>query len=514
MTDQQGNVYRTIIIGSQEWMAENLKTSTYRNGDPVAEVTDNAQWQGLSTGAWAYHNNDAQLECPYGRLYNWFAVADQRNLCPSGWHVPSDAEWSTLIGHLDPTHDPAAVGVQSGTAGGPLKSTGQLYWQFPNADATNNAGFSALPGGFRNVGGPFVGLYGSGWWWGATAADADNAFVRSLNTSGGNINRLSTDQNRGYSVRCVKDPTNIGSINTLDCGNASIIGTLTAGTAASGVSSNVPYTGGNGGTHNGQTVASTGVTGLTATLSTGTFANGSGSLSYSITGTPNATGTAIFSISIGGQNCSLTLTVGSSIISSSPGTGVSFDGFDYSSIVLGNGQEWMAENLRTTIYANGDPIPNVSDNNQWTTLTYGAWSYYNNSNLFQNPYGNLYNWYAVNDSRNVCPTGWHVPTNDEWIDLANYLGGTSVAGGKLKSVGTLFWSSPNQDATNEIGFSALPGGAKIGVSIDMGYSGYWWTSTDIGSTTANSKYMHSNSGELDGYGDDKWIGFSVRCLRD
>jgi uncharacterized protein (TIGR02145 family) len=205
MTDQQGNVYRTIIIGSQEWMAENLKTGTYRNGDPVAEVTDNAQWQGLSTGAWAYHNNDAQLECPYGRLYNWFAVADPRNLCPSGWHVPSDAEWSALIGHLDPTHDPAAVGVQSGAAGGALKSAGQLYWQFPNADATNNAGFSALPGGFRNVSGSFGSLSGSGWWWGATAADSDNALARSLFASGGSINRLSTNQNRGYSVRCVRD---------------------------------------------------------------------------------------------------------------------------------------------------------------------------------------------------------------------------------------------------------------------------------------------------------------------
>lgn len=205
MTDQQGNVYRTIVIGTQEWMAENLKTGIYRNGEAIGEVTDNGQWQALASGAWSYYNNDPQRECPYGRLYNWFAVADPRNLCPSGWHLPSDAEWSALIGHLDPANDPTAVGTQSTTAGGSLKSAGQLYWQSPNTDATNTSGFSALPGGFRNVGGPFVAISGSGWWWSATAPDTDNAYARQLTASGGNVNRLSTDQNRGYAVRCVKD---------------------------------------------------------------------------------------------------------------------------------------------------------------------------------------------------------------------------------------------------------------------------------------------------------------------
>jgi len=84
MTDQQGNVYKTIVIGSQEWMAENLKTSIYRNGEPIENVTDNAQWVGLATGARCYYNNDSQYECPYGKLYNWYAVADPRNLCPTG----------------------------------------------------------------------------------------------------------------------------------------------------------------------------------------------------------------------------------------------------------------------------------------------------------------------------------------------------------------------------------------------------------------------------------------------
>ena len=98
---------------------------------------------------------------------------------------------------------------------------------------------------------------------------------------------------------------------------------------------------------------------------------------------------------------------------SNPGAGVTYGGVNYPTVVLGNGQEWMAENLRTTTYANGDPIPNVTDPNQWGALTTGAWAHYNNDSQYENPYGKLYNWYAVDDSRNVCPTGWHVPSDAE-----------------------------------------------------------------------------------------------------
>jgi hypothetical protein len=121
----------------------------------------------------------------------------------------------------------------------------------------------------------------------------------------------------------------------------------------------------------------------------------------------NSAGTAY------GNELSFTTTAGGGGIVTNPGAGVTFNGYTYSSIVLGNGQEWMAENLRTTTYANGDPIPNVTDNTQWQNLTTGAWAHYNNDSQYENPYGKLYNWYAVDDSRNVCPTGWHVPSDAE-----------------------------------------------------------------------------------------------------
>ncbi len=198
------------------------------------------------------------------------------------------------------------------------------------------------------------------------------------------------------------------------------------------------------------------------------------------------------------------------------GGGVTFNGYTYTSIVLGNGQEWMAENLRTTTYANGDPIPNVTDDNQWGDLTTGAWVHYNNDSQYENPYGKLYNWYTVVDPRNVCPTGWHVPTDAEWTVLIDYLGGNSVAGGKMKSTGTQYWESPNTGATNESGFSGLPGDRRTsdGSFGQIGSLGYWWSSTEHSTTNAWLRYLGFVDDDVHKYSNDKLNGFSVRCLRD
>jgi uncharacterized protein (TIGR02145 family) len=200
------------------------------------------------------------------------------------------------------------------------------------------------------------------------------------------------------------------------------------------------------------------------------------------------------------------------------GGGVTFNGYTYTIIVLGNGQEWMAENLRTTTYANGDPIPNVTDANQWSNLTTGAWAHYNNDSQYENPYGKLYNWNTVDDPRNVCPTGWHVPTDAEWTVLSDYLGGSAVAGGKMKSTGTQYWSSPNTDATNESGFSGLPGGYRLynGTFNFIGLYGYWWSSTESSTNYAWYRFLSYNSDNVSrsDYYKPKEDGFSVRCLRD
>lgn len=209
-----------------------------------------------------------------------------------------------------------------------------------------------------------------------------------------------------------------------------------------------------------------------------------------------------------------------------PGAGVTdIDGNTYQTIII-NGQEWMAENLRTSLYSNGDLIPNVTINNQWGNLTTGAWTHYNNDSLNENPYGKLYNWHAVDDSRNVCPTGWHVPTDAEWTVFINYLdpnasGGDIVntAGGKMKSSGTQYWLSPNTDATNASGFSGYPGGYRSYFSsTEIRNTGHWWSSTEYGTSTglAYFRYLSYTSGYIykayvNGYKED---GRSVRCIKN
>ncbi len=176
----------------------------------------------------------------------------------------------------------------------------------------------------------------------------------------------------------------------------------------------------------------------------------------------------------------------------------------------------MAENLKVTRYQDGSQIPNVTNTSTWSGLTSGAWTYYNNDASNNAVYGKLYNWYAVADSRGLCPTGWHVPTVAEWTALSDHLGGSNVAGGKMKATGTQYWRSPNVGATNESGFTALPGGSRFlgGSFLDQGYYAYFWSSSEDSSDVAWYRglgYVFSGLGRGN-YG--KRVGFSVRCLRD
>ncbi len=206
MTDQQGNVYKTIVIGTQEWMAENLKTSIYRNGQPIATNLTDSEWENTSNtqiGAWSYYNNDSQYDCPNGKLYNWYAVADPRNVCPTGWHVPTDAEWIVLINYLDPNAD--GGNTYPNVAGGKLKSTGLQYWLFPNLDATNESGFSGFPAGYRDFNGSFESIEFLGYWWSSSEFDTNFAWSRSLRSINGSAYRVDYGKEHGFSVRCLRD---------------------------------------------------------------------------------------------------------------------------------------------------------------------------------------------------------------------------------------------------------------------------------------------------------------------
>lgn len=186
-------------------------------------------------------------------------------------------------------------------------------------------------------------------------------------------------------------------------------------------------------------------------------------------------------------------------------------GITYSTIVIGE-QEWMAENLRTTVYANGDPIPNITDNFQWSNLVNGAWAHFDNNNQYDIPYGKLYNGYAVMDVRNVCPTGWHVPSETDWYELTTYLGGMFIAGGRLKSVDS-GWEIPNVEATNESGFSAVGGGYRsyldgVFQPIEVGGIGVYWSSEN------QVRKLVDGSGAIYEDSSAPQEGASIRCVKD
>ena len=317
-----------------------------------------------------------------------------------------------------------------------------------------------------------------------------------------------------------------GTITSLNCGSVTNSGALNEGMIASGVSSSVPYTGGNGEAYSAQSVSSTGVTGLTASLAAGTLGIGSGSLTYTITGAPSATGTASFALSIGGQTCTLSRTVNASTGSSTSSCGAWYvhnsalsygsmtdqNGNLYKTIIIG-GQEWMAENLRARTYRNGIVIPINND----TALTTAACGWYDNdSTTYACPYGRLYNWYAVASSNNICPVGWHVPSDAEWTTLVNQLGGLSVAGGEMKSNSGYYWPNPLGIGYNSSGFSGLPGGFHFGGTLFdfIGEQGYWWSSTENNTGGAIYRYLVDVGGSAHISSSPKNHGVSVRCLRD
>jgi uncharacterized protein (TIGR02145 family) len=190
------------------------------------------------------------------------------------------------------------------------------------------------------------------------------------------------------------------------------------------------------------------------------------------------------------------------------------DGNLYQTVVIGT-QTWMAENLKTTKFNSGIAIPLVTISSSWLSQTTSAYCWFNNTETsYKNSYGALYNWFTVSTG-NLCPIGWHVPSDSEWIILASYLGGENVAGGKLKETGITHWNSPNIGANNESGFTGLPGGVRSTAGFyNLGSSGYWWSSTESNSEIALDRILKSSEGILTKGSHGKFMGFSVRCIKD
>jgi uncharacterized protein (TIGR02145 family) len=197
ISDLDGNFYGVLYIGTQVWMASNLKVTKYSNGDPISAGLSNSAWIATNTGAYSIYNDDLSNNSTYGKLYNWFAVNDSRNICPTGWHIPTLGEWNTLIGHLG----------SNSTAGGQLKSTGTTLWMTPNTGATNSSNFSARPGGIRSdVAGNYslLGLQ-SDFWTATQGGTSTTGVYFKLVYNNASISNLDLDKNAGLSCRCIQD---------------------------------------------------------------------------------------------------------------------------------------------------------------------------------------------------------------------------------------------------------------------------------------------------------------------
>ncbi len=193
------------------------------------------------------------------------------------------------------------------------------------------------------------------------------------------------------------------------------------------------------------------------------------------------------------------------------------DGNVYNTVTIGD-QVWMTQNLKTKKFSDNTEIPQVTDNSTWTSLSTPAFCWYkNDENSNKSIYGALYNWFAVNSGK-LCPSGWHVPSEKEWLDLEDKLGGVFLASGKLKEVGQEHWMDPNDGATNDYGFTALPAGYRTGQSSGSfrtkGYYGWWWAGTEYDSTGARVRLMTYDTREIARGTGLKRNGYSVRCVKD
>ena len=204
--EYEGKIYNTVAIGTQCWLQENLATTKYNDGTNIPLVTGNGAWAALTTPGYCwYDNNSATYASTYGALYNWYTV-NTGNLCPAGWHVPTDDEWKTMEMFLGMTQAEADGGAWRGTdEGGKMKEIGTVHWNSPNTGATNSSGLTALPGGYRYTDGNFLHLGNYSHWWSATEGDPANAWNRFTSYTHNGVCRNSNFKEHGLSVRCLRD---------------------------------------------------------------------------------------------------------------------------------------------------------------------------------------------------------------------------------------------------------------------------------------------------------------------
>jgi uncharacterized protein (TIGR02145 family) len=491
----EGQTYNTVKINDQCWLKENLNVGNLIQG------SDN-QTNNNIIEKYCY-NNDLEKCLTYGGLYQWDEMMlystqqGTQGICPVGWHLPSKEELTILTNFLGGEN----------IAGGKMKEPGTLHWSPPNTGADNLSGFTAIPGGYRNINGSYSELTYTYNLWSSTENDNIFKWMSVLLYNFEGIGHLDVPKSDGYSVRCVLGES-ISSIPTV---TTSVISDTTQNSATSG--GEVIHDG-------GSFVSARGVCWSifqNPTIADNHTSDGSGNGIFisEITGLiPNTTyfvrayATNGIGIAYGNEISFTTLTVGFNC-----GDMVYYEGQNYNTVQIGN-QCWFKENLNVGIKISGYGSQN--NNNQIE-----KYCFYNNED-YCITYGGLYQWdemmqYETQQGvQGICPDNWHIPTQSEWTELSNYLGGDAIAGGKLKEVGTVYWHSPNTGATNESGFTSLGAGYLWFNNTFTGltYFTVYWSSTEQNyyfTYTRNLQYYDTNFLEDT---EQKGVGFSVRCLKN
>ena len=483
VTDYDGNTYKWVGIGSQIWMAENLKVTHFPNGTAIPLVTNNNDWVNLGNNdsdvAYCYYNNNANNEAgTYGALYS-YAAANQA--CPTGWHLPTDAEWATLTTFVsDDGHN--------GTEGKALKATSGWY---NNGNGTDNYGFAALPGGVRiNSDGTFQVISEAGYWWCSGESNSSSTYNRAMGYYASVIGRNYPEKSYGSSVRCIKndDAYNNFPQAAFTANNTSII--------------------------KDEEIVFTDQSTNTPTSWSWDFGDGGTSTVQNPTHTYNTEGTYTVSLTVSNAYGNDTETKTDYITVNSNNTVTDYDGNTYPTVTIGT-QTWVAENLKTTHYPNGTEIPLVTDNTAWGNLgdndTDDAYCYYENNSSSE--YGALYTYAAA---LNACPTGWHLPSDAEWTTLENYIsndGHSGTEGTALKA--TSGWSNDG-NGTDNYGFTALPGGRRnyVGTFGFVGSYSFWWSSTQTSTSTALYRGLSYSYSYVSRTSDYKSVAYSIRCVKD
>ena len=541
--DIDNNEYNTVPIGTQCWMKENLRTTKYANGTAIAPGSSTS-----NTTAYYYApNGDNSNVATYGYLYNWAAVMNGasssdanpsgvQGICPTGWHVPSDAEWTQLTNYVSSQSqyvcgDNTIAKALASTAGWNTSGTTCAVGNIP--DNNNKTGFSALPAG------GYYGSYGSfgnsANLWSATERNSTYAYGRNVHYTKANVSRDNGNKSYAFSVRCLRDATSGGGGETTQTGPTVTTGSVSAITSTSAtVAGNVTADGNSAITACGVcygTTANPDLTGnhVEAAGTTGEFTVNLTGLTAGTTYYVRAYATNSVGTAYGEAQTFTTTTDACNGVSSL----TDIDGNTYNTVAIGT-QCWMKENLRTTKYANGTAIAPGSSTSNTTAYYYAP----NGDNSNVATYGYLYNWAAVMNGasssdanpsgvQGICPTGWHVPSDAEWTQLTNYVSSQSqyVCGDNTIAkalASTAGWNTSGTtcavgnipDNNNKTGFSALPAGGYGGSYYGFGSEAYLWSATEDSSTDAFYRILGYYDAGVYRYGDDKNNAVSVRCLRD